>query len=183
MFVTEEIDVHVGLSAAQARLMNLVSRGSLSSASRDAYDGGLEHLARVGPLGEVPGVSKLVKISFVDPVYRQEAMTLGLRWEATGVTGGLFPVFDGDLTLSRIDAGSTRLTLVGSYRPPLGGLGAGLNKAVMGRVAQATIRALLRDVETALADPDATAHSPPATATGEHPRLIAEPETPGSCRW
>ncbi len=178
MFVTEEIEVQIGLSAAQARLMNLVTRGSLSSASRDAYEDGLEHLARVGPLGEIPGVSKLVRISFVDPVYRQEAMTLGLRWEAIGVTGGLFPVFDGDLTLSRIDDGSTRLTLVGSYRPPLGGLGAGLDKVIMGRVAEATIRALLRHVATALTDVDPAAHSPPAGASGEHHRLVAEAETP-----
>lgn len=156
MFAAEYLEVEVGLSAAQARLIDLAVRGSLNTASHEAYEGGLEHLARVGPLGEVPGVSKLVKISFLEPVYSEDAMALGLRWEATGVTGGLFPVFDGDLTLSRVGEQSTRLGLVGSYRPPLGALGAGLDKAIMGKVADATIRTLLRGVAAALADADAS---------------------------
>jgi hypothetical protein len=152
MFAAEYLEVEVGLSAAQARLIDLVGRGSLNAASREAYEGGLEHLARVGPLGDIPGVSKLVKISVLEPVYSEDAMALGLRWEATGVTGGLFPVFDGDITLSRVDEHSTRLGLVGSCRPPLGALGTGLDKAIMGKVADATIRALLRSVAAALAD-------------------------------
>ena len=39
----------------------------------------------------VPGASRLVRVQVVDPVYRDGAMTLGVRWEAVGVTGGLFP--------------------------------------------------------------------------------------------
>jgi len=157
MFAAQDITVQLALAEAEERLIRLVRGGSLSTASRDAYVGGLDHLARVGPLGEMPGFSKLVRISFVEPVHSQGSMTLGLRWEATGVTGGLFPVFDGDLTVSRIDEQSSRLVLVGSYRPPLGGLGAGLDRAIMGKVSDATIRALLRGVATALMAADAPA--------------------------
>jgi len=160
MFAAEDIDIQLSLDEAKERLMCLVSGGGLSMASRNAYEDGLEHLTRVGPLGEVPGLSKLVKISFVEPLYSQDSMTLGFRGEATGVTGSRFPGFDGDLTVSRIDEQLTRVALVGSYRPPLGPLGAGLDRAIMGKVSDATIRALLRDVATALTGADAPADKP-----------------------
>jgi hypothetical protein len=47
-------------------------------------------------------------------------MVLPLRWEATGVTGRLFPVLDADLTITPAGAGQTLITLNGAYRPPLG---------------------------------------------------------------
>ena len=31
-------------------------------------------------------------------------MTVGLRWEATGVTGGLFPALDADIRISAEEA-------------------------------------------------------------------------------
>jgi hypothetical protein len=39
----------------------------------------------------VPGASKLVSVRLLEPVPRGEVMVLPLRWEATGVTGRLFP--------------------------------------------------------------------------------------------
>jgi hypothetical protein len=154
MFTAHDQLVEVSLGAAQTRLVNLASRDGLRHASQHAYENGLEHVIRVGPLGDVPGVSKLVKVSFVEPVYHQDAMTLGLRWEATGITGALFPVLDGDLTVTRIDDDTTQLRLVASYRPPLGQLGAGLDRAILSKVAEATIRALLRDIASALVTPE-----------------------------
>ncbi len=48
---------------------------------------------------------------------------------------------------------ATRLALAGSYRPPLGRLGGGLDRAVMHRVAAATMRSLLQGAAEALASP------------------------------
>lgn len=152
MFTAHDQLLRVSLSVAQTRLVNLASRDGLGHASQHAYENGLEHVIRVGPLGDVPGVSKLVRVSFVEPVYHEGGMTLGLRWEATGITGGLFPVLDGDLTLTRVDDDMTQLRLVASYRPPLGHLGAGLDKTILSKVADSTIRALLRNIASALAD-------------------------------
>jgi len=47
----------------------------------------------------------------------------------------------------------TQLRLHGHYRPPLGRLGADLDRAVMRRVASATARALLHSIASALAEP------------------------------
>jgi hypothetical protein len=177
MFVAHELEVEISLAAAQTRLVNLAHGDALSAASRDAYDGGLARLIRIGPLGDVPGASKLVRVSFVDPVYRDDAMTMGLRWEATGVVGGLFPVLDADITLTLAGEHTTRLALTGSYRPPLGSLGAGLDRVILHQVATATIHALLDDIAKALTSPQlATNHG--AGAISLPPRLVTEPETP-----
>ena len=52
-------------------------------------------------------------------------VTMGMRWEALGVTGGLFPVLDADIGLTAEGEEGTRMTLNGVYRPPLAALGAG----------------------------------------------------------
>jgi hypothetical protein len=82
-------------------------------------------------------------------------MTLVLRWEATGVISALFPVLDADISLTPAGQQGILLAPAGSYRAPLGGLGAGLDKAILNRVATATIRALLRNVADTTASPAA----------------------------
>ena len=111
---------------------------------------------------------------FLEPVPREDVVVLPLRWEATGVTGRLFPVLDADLTITPAGAGQTLITLNGAYRPPLSGIGAGLDRAMLRRAAAATIRTLLTRIADALASP-APAAGP---VTGPQPRLAADPQTP-----
>jgi hypothetical protein len=144
MFAAHQLELPIGFAAARDKLAGLAEDGGLRGASQRCYDGAAGHLLRVGP------VSKLVRISFLAPVYSDDAMSLGLRWEATGVTGGLFPVLDANITATRVSQQATRLTLVGSYRPPLGALGATLDKAILNQAGAATIRALLEDVADAM---------------------------------
>ena len=155
MFVAHELPVDTGLREAQARFANLLHGGWLAEASAAAYDGAVTGLLRVGPAGFA--TAKLVRVSLLDPVYRDEVMTVGLRWEATGPAGSLFPVLDANISiLPGQDEGTAdgrqtaRLALTGSYRPPLGRLGAALDQVALHRVATATIRALLQDVAAAL---------------------------------
>ena len=142
------LDVSVG--TAQVRLANLIRDGWLSGASDAAYQHGMDHLLRVGPLGDLPGTSRLVRIWFVDPLYSDDTMTVGLRWETVGRTTGLFPVLDADIRLSAEAAQCTRVTLTGCYRPPFGGLGTGLDKVMMRRVATMTIGSLVTRLADAL---------------------------------
>jgi hypothetical protein len=162
MFISAERVLEVSIGTAQVRLANLVHRNSFGEASAAAYQGGVDDLLRVGPLGDPPGMSRLVRIQFVDPVYRDNAMTMGLRWEAVGVTGGLFPVLDADIRLSAEDAERTRVALIGSYRSPLGGLGAGLDRVLLHKVAAATINALLAYVADTLSGGAAEGSGMPA---------------------
>ena len=178
MFVADQIMLGIGSQAAQARLVNLVRRGGLSGASKAAYADELSAVIRVGPFGGAGGASKLVRVRFLDPVCRGDVMTLALRWEATGVTGALFPVLDADITLTPAGQQATRLALAGSYRAPLGGLGAGLDKAILNRVATATIRTLLRNVADSLASPSTAAARQAEPASGLAPWPCIEPELP-----
>jgi hypothetical protein len=177
MFVSAEALVELSFPAALAGLANLSRGGRLTGVSRAAYGDGLTGLARVGPLGEVPGVSKLVEVHVLDVVTRGESAVLALRWQATGPGGGLFPALDADIWLTPAGERSARLSLAGVYRPPLGALGAGLDRAVLHRVADATARSLLARVADVLARPrdPAAAIDGPASAGPGRPRSGSGP--------
>jgi hypothetical protein len=146
MFASQETVVHLPYEVASARLAQLANRGALHSVSETAYQGGSQMLVHVGPFGDLPGLSKLVRVRILAPVRHDSAQTVSLRWEATGPAGELFPVLDADLTLSADGEDRSRLVLLGSYRPPLGRAGAAIDRAIMNRVATATLRSLLDNV-------------------------------------
>ena len=138
MFVGDEVRLEVSYAVARERLARLGDSGALSGLSEDAYGPGL---TRVG----VAGVSKLVRVQVRELSWTDLTAGLALRWEATGPGGGLFPVLDADLKLAPNGAG-TMLTMTGSYRPPLGSLGEALDRALLRRVAAATIRSFVAQV-------------------------------------
>src|SRR6266516_7867774 len=146
VFVSDETVLDVSTGVAQLRLANLAQGGWLNAASQVAYQGGIDHLVRAGPFGDVPGASRLVRVQFVDPVYRDGAMTVGVRWEAAGATGGLFPVLDANIRLSGDGSQGSRVMLTACYRRPLGALGAGLDRLVLHKVATATLKTFLARV-------------------------------------
>ena len=166
MFARRELLLDLSFEAGRARLLALLRDEALAGASHAAYEAGIA-VIRVGPLGNVPGAGKLVRVSFLDPADRDSLLQVGLRWEATGIAGDLFPVLDGDFTLTPAGAVAARLALAGVYRPPLGRLGARLDEAVLHRVADATFSALLRSVGESLVRPV------PARGTAE----VREPGT------
>lgn len=153
MFVGGEVLLDVSFETAGARLVNLIRGGSLLTASQDTYSDAIGGLARVGPLGSAPGMSRLVEVKFREPVTHGDSIVLTLRWEATGPGGGLFPALDADVTLTPAGAQATLLRLDGAYRPPLGALGAGLDRAILHRVATATIRGFIGRIGEAIAHP------------------------------
>jgi hypothetical protein len=146
MFASHEVTFHLPYEVASARLVHLVNWGSLHSVSKAAYEGGYEIMLRVGPFGDLPGLSKLVRVRVLAPVRQESMERFALRWEATGPAGELFPVLDADLTLIADTDDRSRLVLVGSYRPPLGPTGAAVDRAIMNRIAVATIRSLLDSI-------------------------------------
>jgi hypothetical protein len=146
VFVSDERSLTVSFGAAADRLGRLGRGGWLRGLSEAVYEGGVEYLLRVGPLGAVPGASKLVRVRLADPVYRDGMVSVGLRWEAAGAGGGLFPALDADIRLSDDDEQGARVTLTGSYRPPLGALGGGLDRLLLHTVATATVRAMLATI-------------------------------------
>jgi hypothetical protein len=155
VFGRDEVLLDVGFDEARDRLAKL-DRWFLG-ASDDAYGEGIGGLARVGPMGPAPGISRLAEIRFQRLADHEDRAGLALRWEVRGPGGRLFPVLDADLTLTPAGENAASLTLAGAYRPPLGGLGAGLDRLILHRVAEATIRNFLHRVAVALVRPPADA--------------------------
>ena len=169
MFVTEQIRVPLPMATAAVRLANLTRGGGLAGTSRLAYQDGTAALLRVGPLGEVPGLAKLVQVRFLDPAWTELSMTVTIRWEAAGSTTAFFPVLDADLVLSPATRRTCTLACSAVYRPPLGRLGAALDRAVMSHIASATIGSLLQRLTSEMVNPS----TPPSLqVTGE---LAAQP--------
>ena len=148
MFVGDEVELKVSFAVARERLMQLAGSGLLLSTSEDAYDLGTAGLARVG----IPGLSKLVRVQAHDLAVTPESVGLAIRWEATGPAGELFPVLDADVRLVRTGEKAAVLTMSGVYRPPLGALGQALDRAILHRVAAATIRGFIAQVAARIAD-------------------------------
>jgi hypothetical protein len=178
VIVGEQAVLDVGFAVARARLMNLVHGSLLLDAAREAYGEGITGPVRVGPLGFAPGLSKLVEVQFRDLVQRGGSAVLTLRWQATGGGGKLFPVLDADITLSPDTEHTTVLAMAGAYRPPLGAMGAGLDRVILRRAAMATIRGFVNRLAGAIAHPAPAANL--ATGTAEPPafRLPLASEEP-----
>jgi hypothetical protein len=136
VFVGHEVLLEVSFAVARERLVQLTEGGVLISASEDTYGRGTASLTRVG----VAGLSKLVRVQLRELPWTDRSAGLAIRWEATGPDGGLFPVLDADLRLASAGDQVTLLTVAGVYRPPLGPLGEALDRVILHRVADATIR-------------------------------------------
>jgi len=174
MFVGHEITLGVSYADARAGLLGLTHGGWLSDASEDAYADGLAGLVRVGPFGDVPVASKLVRVLLLEPVERDSSLTLSLRWEATGVMGRLFPVLDANITLIPVDENESQLALAGAYRPPFAAVGGGLDRVLLHRVASATARSLLERIADTIA-PARVAVTDLGPAASSPPQADLEP--------
>src|SRR6266851_5350308 len=89
---------------------------------------------------------RLVRVQVRELRSTDRSAGLALRWEATGAGGGLFPVLDADIKLAPAGQQGTLLTMAGAYRPPFGPLGGALDRAVLHRVAAATVRSFVARV-------------------------------------
>lgn len=150
MFVSDDKVVPVSFAVASSRLGELTRGRRLDGLSERVYEDGVGYLLRVGPAGTVPGASRLVQVRFSDLAYHDDEVTVAMRWEATGTVGGLFPALDADIRIWPEEGRGVRVTLTGSYRPPLGALGAGLDRVLLHAVAATTIKALLTRIAWAL---------------------------------
>ena len=139
MFVGDEVVLDVRLAFARARLANLARGDLLQNASQDAYGLGITGLSRVGSLG----LSREVRVQARELTERDGSAGLAIRWEVTGPGGGLFPILDADIRLFSTGEQATLVTMAGAYRPPLGSVGQVLDRAILHRVAAATIRNFL----------------------------------------
>ncbi len=109
--------------------------------------GVLTGVVRIGPTGRVP--SSAVALNVGPPRARPDTVIVPLVWEPL-VFGHLLPRLEGDLELSSLGEGASRLALTGCYRAPLGQIGLGIDRLGMHHVAESSVRRFLLDVEQAV---------------------------------
>jgi hypothetical protein len=146
MFIQAERELGLPIDVATEALNLALADGGLVSESRRAVAEGMEFVMAVGPRsGRFPAKEVIVQLL---PGRRSgPRFVVPLRWETTGHAGRLFPSLDADLELTAGEQPSTsRLSIIGRYEPPLGALGQTIDRAVMSRVASATMNTMLREV-------------------------------------
>ncbi len=147
IFIQDFIDVSLTLATIRSHL-DLTGTWLTNIASAAEDDGEALRL-QIGPSWAGGHVTHEVEVTVGVPRERGDATVVSLAWGATGLSG-IFPALNGDLELAPLDAQHCRLTLAASYLPPFGAIGRELDRALMHRVAQSTVRSFLSRVATGL---------------------------------
>jgi hypothetical protein len=100
-----------------------------------------------GPLGDRLG--RRVAVSVGVPVRLPSMTSLPLTWEPIGMEG-LLPRLEGDLEVGPLGGGRTQLAISARYRPPLGAVGRAVDRVLLHRVAEATVKDFLDRVGAAI---------------------------------
>jgi len=146
MFVHYSTSVEVGLGQVERRIDDL--RSHMEQWADIAYRAGEEMKARVGPTG---AVAKSVVLEVGRPEIHRRGVVYPVRWSANGA-GALFPDLRAELVLSQLGSDHTTISLDGTYEPPLGAVGRFLDRTLMSRVAEATVRNWVDRLADAVSD-------------------------------
>jgi hypothetical protein len=150
VFAADEILVDVCFDVARCRLGRLAADGVLLGAAEYAYGAGITGL--VETVGAAARMSRLAGVRAEAVAERPGGARLGLRWEAIGPNGVVYPALDAALTLSPAGEAATLLALAGAYRPP-GQADAGLDPAITRCFAAVTVRSFIARLACALMHP------------------------------
>jgi hypothetical protein len=115
----------------------------LPGVAREAEDRGEQLLGEVGfSFDDDRRLSKEVHIELGSPHRMTGKTLLPLSWKATG-PDRLFPLLDADLEIAALGRSRTQLSISARYRPALGVVGKALDRVLLHRVAEATIKDFL----------------------------------------
>ncbi len=143
----------VPVGVARDRLLDLLERGGLRDAAAGAFAAGQTVLLRAG----FAGPTEQVAVRSLPPYRRGPSMVVLVRWVLTGPAAGLFPPLDANLELDPARDGTSRLTLSGSYRPPVRRSAATLDGLLLRRAARAAVHGFLTRIARAVLEPPAAA--------------------------
>jgi hypothetical protein len=159
--------VEVPLPAGQVEHAMLDSPADwLSTVAGEAQRRG-DHLLTeggVGPLG--PKLGRRVTVQVGQPVRFPSMTSLPLTWEPIGLEGVL-PRLDANLELGSLGEDRTQLAISARYRPPLGVLGRTVDRVLLHRVAEATLKDFLDRVGAAITSRAEAANGAPVAMTIE----------------
>ena len=142
----------------------------MAACADQAEDAGAELVVRIGPGGALAPARRQVRVSVGPPRRRTDAVVVPIAWESIRLRG-LFPRLEGDLEVAPLGKGRCRLTLSGQYSAPLGPVGAALDRRLLHKVAESTVRSFLAGVAGSVArssdlDPAPDGGASPGLAQG-----------------
>lgn len=146
MFVHYYTHVPVSLSTVEARIDEI--RAHLEDWAGVAYRDGEELFATVGP--GPGGYAKKVHLEIGMAEIQRSGVIYPISWTATGAKG-LFPSLTADLILSHVGKTRTKLSLQGTYEPPLGPVGRVIDRSLLRKVAESTVQDWVDRVAAAVA--------------------------------
>ncbi len=150
MFVRYFVELEAAFDEAEPFLLRS-PRDWLAGLAQDADERGQRLLIEVGfPVDGRRRIDKRVEVDFGEPIRLPSKSLLPMSWKATG-SQGLFPALEGDLEIAPLGARRTQLALSVRYRPPLGAIGRVVDKTMLHRVAEATVKDFLDRTGQALA--------------------------------
>ena len=150
MFARYFVEIAMAPAQVEAALLN-DPQSWLPGLATDANERGDDLLAEVG-FGDKLRVRRQVRVFLGEPVRAATKTVVPLRWIAAGQIGatGLFPEMDADLEIAPLGPGRCQLAISARYVPPLGVVGRALDRAVLFRVAEATLKRFLDRVRDQL---------------------------------
>jgi len=150
MFVRSFVELPASFADLEVELMRAPATW-IPGLARNAEEWGTTLLGEVGFEVKVGGVRKEVEIHVGRPVRGAAVTLIPLRWQVTHGEG-MFPVMDAELELAALGPHVTQLSMDGRYDPPLGRAGRVADRALMHRVAEATVRDFVQRVGQKLMD-------------------------------
>ena len=115
--------------------------------AEQAYREGERLRTRVGT--QHAKLAKTDDLQIGEPARGATQTWIPLQWEATGVPG-LFPKMDADVVIAATAPELTQIALRGSYRVPLGPLGRAIDRAILHRLAEASVNGFVDRIARAL---------------------------------
>lgn len=144
MFIRYFSDLSMPFEEAETAL--LASPGTwLPHLAQDAEGRGEALLVEVGFGNELLRVDKHVEVQIGAPLRMDAKTMLPMTWIPTG-TQVIFPALEADLEVAALGPSRTQLSISARYRPPMGAVGRAVDRALLHRVAEATVKDFLDGV-------------------------------------
>jgi hypothetical protein len=141
MFVRYFVEIAAPFQEVEAALL----RGPetwIPGLARDAGDRGEDLLVEVGFGSPAYRVQREVEISIGAPMRFPSKTVLPISWKP--ISGGrLLPALDADVEVGPLGPNMTQLAISARYQPPLGAIGQAIDRALLHRVAEATVKDFL----------------------------------------
>lgn len=159
MFLRYFVDMPAAFETVEPMLAREPERWMAAPAG-DAEERGESLMAAVGFRVAGRRLRKRVFVEFGPAVRLPTATVILMSWRATGPEG-LFPRLEADVEIARLGPGRTQLAVNARYDPPLGAVGSAVDRVLLHRVAEATIKDFLDRVAEAVttASEEATAQA------------------------